>query len=413
MDRRVVITGTGAVSCVGNNVPEYWDAVVNGRCGISEVTCFDTSAYRTKLAGEIKNFDISKYVPVKDARRLDPFCKYAIAASDEAMKEAGLADGFGNIDPNKVGVIVSSGIGGMQTIETQNKILLERGPARISPFFVPMMIADLASGNISIRYGAKGPNMAILTACASATHSIGESFWMIKRGDADVMITGGSEAAVSPMSFAGFCSMKAMSPNTDPETASRPFDKERDGFVMSEGAGVLILEELESAVKRGANILAELVGYGATGDANHITAPATGGAGAAQAVKTAMKHAGLGVNDISYINAHGTSTPLNDKFETQAYKSVFGEQVYNIPVSSIKGTIGHNLGAAGALETICCVKSVMEDVIAPTIHYANPDPECDLDIVPNTAREAKVETAANMNLGFGGHNAVVIVKKFK
>ena len=414
MDRRVVVTGIGVLSCVGNNVEDFWDAVVNGKCGIDKVSRFDASEYRTQVAGEIKDFDVSKYVPVKDARRLDPFCQYAIAAADEAMECAGLSKDLEGVDKDKVGVIVSSGIGGIQTIEKQAKVLDARGPNKISPFLVPMMIADLASGNISMRYGAKGPNMAIVTACATSTHSIGESYWMVRRGDADIMICGGAEAGVSPISFAGFCAMKAMSGrNDDPKTSSRPFDADRDGFVMSEGAGVLILEDLEHAKARGAKILAEVAGYGASGDAHHITAPAPGGEGAARAIKLAMKHAGMGKNDIDYVNAHGTSTPLNDKFETLAYKAVFEENAPNVAISSIKGTVGHNLGAAGAIETICCVKVINEGVIPPTINYETPDPDCDLDYTPNKARKADVKTALNMNLGFGGHNAAIVLKKYE
>jgi 3-oxoacyl-[acyl-carrier-protein] synthase II len=413
MDRRVVITGIGAVSCVGNNITDFWDAVVNGKCGIGTVDRFDVTPYRTHVAGQIKNFDITKYMSPKEARRLAPFCQYAIAAADEAVDSAGLERDLSNVNPEKVGVIVSSGIGGIQAIEDQHKVLLNRGPDKVSPFLVPMMIADLASGNISMRYGAQGPNMCICTACASATHSIGESFWMIKRGDADVMLTGGTEAGVSPIAFSGFCSMKAMSQNHDPLKASRPFDANRDGFVMSEGAGVLVLEELEHAKKRGANILAEVAGYGASGDAHHITAPAPGGRGCILALKTALNHAQVPLDGMDYINAHGTSTPLNDKFETLAYKTVFGEHAYNISVSSIKGTIGHNLGAAGALETICCAKAINEGIAPPTINYETPDPECDLDYTPNTAKKMNIDTALNLNLGFGGHNAVVILKKYK
>ena len=413
MDRRVVITGIGAVSCVGNNISDFWDAVVNGKCGIDTVDYFDPTPYRTKVAGQIKNFDIEKYMSVKEARRLDPFCQFAIAAADEAMESAGLPHDLSSFNPEKIGVVVSSGIGGIQTIEKQYKVLLERGPDKVSPFLVPMMIADLASGNISMRYGAQGPNMAIVTACATSTHSIGESYWMLKRGDADVMITGGSEAGISPISFAGFCSMKAMSPNSDPKKASRPFDINRDGFVMAEGAGVLVLEELEHAKKRGANILAEIVGYGASGDAHHITAPAPGGRGCIQALEAALARAKVPIDKIDYINAHGTSTPLNDKFETLAYKEVLKEHAYTTPISSVKGTIGHNLGAAGVLETICCIKAIQEGVIPPTINYETPDPECDLDYTPNTARKVEVNTALNLNLGFGGHNAVLIFKKYQ
>ncbi len=415
MDRRVVVTGMGVVSCVGNNIAEYWDSLINGRSGIDRVTYFDPTEYRTQIAGQVKGFNIEKYMPLKEARRLDPFCQFAVGAADEAMESAGLPRDISSvINPERVGVLVGSGIGGIQTLEAQTHLLKEKGPGRISPFLIPMMIVDLASGNVSIRYGAKGPNMAIVTACASSTHSIGEAFWMIKRNDADIMITGGAEAGITPVSFAGFCSMKAMSTNNaDPKKASRPFDANRDGFIMSEGAGILILEELEYAKKRGANILAELVGYGASGDAHHITAPADGGTGAAQSVRCALNHAKIPLDGITYINAHGTSTELNDKLETMAYKSVFKENAYNIHISSIKGTVGHNLGAAGAIETICCVKAIQEGIIPPTINYETSDPECDLDYTPNEAVRVNVETALNMNLGFGGHNATLILKKFK
>lgn len=415
MDRRVVVTGIGVVSCVGNNVSEFWDSLINGKSGIDRVTHFDPTRYRTQIAGQVKGFNIEKYMPLKEARRLDPFCQFAVGAADEAMESAGLPRDISLIlNPERVGVLIGSGIGGIKTLEEQTLVLKEKGPDRISPFLIPMMIADLASGNVSIRYGAKGPNMAIVTACATSTHSIGEAFWMVKRNDADIMITGGAEAGITPISFAGFCSMKAMSSNNaDPKKASRPFDANRDGFVMSEGAGVLILEELEHAKKRRANILAELVGYGASGDAYHITAPAEGGAGAAQSIRVALNHAKIPLDGITYINAHGTSTPLNDKLETLAYKSVFKEHACKIHISSVKGTIGHNLGAAGAMETICCVKAIKEGIIPPTINYETPDPECDLDYTPNKAVKVNVETALNMNLGFGGHNATLILKKFK
>ena len=414
MDRRVVITGMGAISCVGNNVADFWDAVVNGKTGISTVDHFDVTHYKTKIAGQVKDFDISKYIPMKEARRLAPFSQFAIAAADEAIEHAGLEKDLSNVNPARVGVLVSSGIGGIQAIEAQHNVLLNRGPEKVSPFLVPMMIADLASGNIAIRYGAQGPNMCICTACASATHSLGESYWMIKRDDADIMIAGGTEAGISPLAFAGFCSMKAMGTrNDDPEKSMRPFEADRDGFIMGEGAGVLILEELEHAKKRGANILAEVIGYGASGDAHHITAPAPSGRGCAQAVESAMKHAKLPIDGMDYINAHGTSTPIGDKYETMAYKAVFKEHAIKTPISSIKGQIGHNLGAAGALETISCVKSLQENIIPPTINYETPDPECDLDYTPNTAKETELNTVLNLNLGFGGHNAVVILKKYK
>ena len=411
-----MVTGYGVVSCVGNNVPDFWDSLVNGRCGLGRITRFDASEYRTQIAGEVKDFDVTKYMTAKEAKRLDLFCQYAIAASDEAMDSAGLPKELrgSNIDPNRVGVIVSSGIGGLHTMSEQDKLLIERGPGKISPLLIPMMIGDLASGNISIRYGAGGPNLGLVTACSTGCHSIGESFWCIKRDDADVMICGGAEASVVALGVAGFCAMKAMSQrNDDPLHASRPFDLNRDGFVMSEGAGVMILEELEHAKKRGANILAEVVGYGATGDAYHITSPAPDGNGGARAIRMAMRHAGLSTNEIDYINAHGTSTQLNDKFETMAIKGALGEDAYKVSVSSTKGTTGHGLGAAGGLESIACVKAIETGIIPPTINYETPDPECDLDITPNTARERKVEVALNSNLGFGGHNGVVIFRKFR
>ena len=413
--RRVVITGIGAVSCLGHSVEETWKALIEGKSGIGPVTRFDTSAYRTRIAGEVKNFDPTKYMTEKEARHLDDFCLYAIAAGDEAMKDAGLGiklEECPGIDPNRVGVCVGSGIGGMRTMEEQCKVLIERGPSRISPFLIPMMIIDMASGSLSMRYGAKGPNMAVVTACATASNSIGESYWMVKRNDADIMITGGTEASVSQLGLAGFCALKALSQrNDDPTRASRPFDKSRDGFVMSEGAGILVLEEYEHAKARGAKIYGEIVGYGATGDAYHITSPAPGGEGGARALSIALKNAELNPEDVDYINAHGTSTLLNDKFETMAIKTAFGEAARGIAMSSTKGCMGHSLGAAGGLETIVCLKTLQTGIIPPTINYETPDPECDLDCTPNTARERKVDVALNTNLGFGGHNAAIIVKK--
>ena len=414
--RRVVVTGIGAVSCVGNSVNATWDSLVNGRSGIDKITRFDLSAYRTQIGGEVRDLKITDYMVEKEARHLDEFCHYAIVASDEALKDAGLPVDLSQapgIDTERVGVCVGSGIGGMRTLEEQCKQLFERGPGRTSPFLIPMMIIDMASGAISMRTKAKGPNLAAVSACATASHSIGESFWMIKRGDADMMITGGAEAAISRLGFAGFCSLKAMSQrNDDPKRASRPFDKDRDGFVMSEGAGILLLEDLEHAQKRGARIYAEVVGYGATGDAYHFTSPAPGGEGAARAFKAALKVAGLPPESVDYINAHGTSTSLNDKFETEAIKLAFGEHAKKLSVSSTKGTMGHSLGAAGGIETIACIKSIQTGVIAPTINYQTPDPDCDLDYTPNTARERKVDVAVNINLGFGGHNGVLVLRKY-
>ena len=414
MERRVVITGMGVVSSVGNSVSEFWDSIVNGKSGIDLVTYFDTTEFKTKIAGQVKNFNIEKYMSIKDARRLDPFCQYAVAAADEAMESAGLSKDLSTVNPERVGVNVSSGIGGIKTLEEQVLALKEKGPKRVSPFLIPMMIIDLGAGNISIRYGAKGPNFSAVSACASSTHAIGEAFWMIKRDDADIMITGGAEAGITPISFAGFCSMQAMSTRNDsPKTASRPFDKDRDGFVMSEGSGVLILEELEHAKKRGAKILAEVIGYGASGDANHITAPAPGGTGCIQAVKSAINKAKVPLADIHYINAHGTSTPLNDKLETEAYKVVFGSLAPSINISSTKGSTGHGLGTSGALETIACVKAIVEKTVPPTINYTTPDEGLDLNYTPNTAVKRDITAALNVNLGFGGHNAALIIKKFE
>ena len=416
-ERRVVVTGYGVQSCVGCDVPSFWDALVNGRCGLGPVTFFDASPFRTRIAGEIPDFDPTKYMSPKEAKRIDRFCQLAIAATDEAMRSAelpaDLRDGA-TVDPTRVGVLVSSGIGGLQTLMDQTRILLERGSNRVSPLLIPMMISDLASGNIAIRCGAGGPNIGIVSACSTGTHSIGEAMWMIKRGDADVMLAGGAEASVTEIGIAGFSAMKAMSMrNDDPLHASRPFDRDRDGFVLSEGAGVLVLEELEHAKKRGVKILAEVAGYGATDDAYHITSPAPDGSGGARAMKMAMEHAGLRPEDISYINAHGTSTTLNDKFETLAIKSAFGEAARHVAISSTKGTTGHGLGAAGGLESIACIKAIETGIVPPTINYETPDPECDLDVTPNTARELPIETALNSNLGFGGHNGVLIFRKFR
>ena len=414
--RRVVVTGCGIISCVGNNVKTFWDAVVNGRCGLGPVTRFDVSDYRTRIAGEVKDFNVCDYLSFKESKRMDLFCHYAIAAADEAMKQAGLpVNGeWGNVDPDRVGVLVSSGIGGLETITEQARTLFEKGPGRISPLMIPMMISDISSGNISIRYGARGPNMAIVTACATGCHSIGESYWMVARDDADIMICGGAEASISKLGIAGFCAEKAMSTrNDDPLHASRPFDKDRDGFVMSEGSGVLILEELEHAKKRGATILAEVIGYGLSGDGYHITSPAPDGNGGARAMKMAMKHAGITPDKIDYINAHGTSTELNDKFETLAIKGALGDAAKSVAVSSTKGVTGHGLGAAGGFESIVCVQSIINGVVPPTINYETPDPDCDLDITPNTAREMEIKVALNSNLGFGGHNGALLFSKFE
>lgn len=413
--RRVVVTGIGAVSSIGNSVDAMWESLLAGKSGIGPVTKFDASAYRTRIAGEVRDLDVSKYMTEKEARRLDDFCLYAIAAGDEAMKDAGLGIDLrdGSLaDPNRVGVCVGSGIGGMRTMEEQCMKLLQQGPSKVSPFLIPMMIIDMASGSLSMRYGAKGPNHAVVSACSTASHSIGESYWMVKRGDADIMITGGAEASVSRLGFAGFCSMKALSQrNDEPTKASRPFDKDRDGFVMSEGAGILILEEYEHAKARGAKIYAELVGYGCSSDAYHITSPAEDGAGAAKAMENAMKDAGVSPEEVTYINAHGTGTKLNDLFETRAIKLAFGDHAKNVHINSTKSMIGHLLGAAGAVEFITCVKELQENYLHATVGYRIPDEECDLDYCKEPVQE-EVPYALTNSLGFGGHNASLLVKKY-
>lgn len=414
--KRVVITGMGAISCVGNDVATMWDSLVNGRCGIDRVTIFDASTCKTQIAGEVKGFDPLKYMDSKDARRFDDYCIFAIAACREALEDAGLPMDFRNesspVEPDRVGVIIGSGIGGMRTIERDARVLVDKGPSRISPFFIPMLIANMASGQIAIMHGAQGPNYAAVSACSSGTHAIADAFYSIQRGDTDMMITGGAEASVSELGFGGFCSMKAMSTrNDDPKHASRPFDKDRDGFIMSEGAGILILEEYEHAKARGAKIYAEIAGAGATGDAYHITSPAPNGDGAARAIAMALRSAQIDRSLVDYINAHGTSTHLNDMYETQAIKTVFGEDARKIAMSSTKGTMGHGLGAAGGFETIICAKVIQSGIIPPTINYTTPDPDCDLDCTPNTARERKVDIAVNTNLGFGGHNGVIVLRR--
>lgn len=409
--RRVVITGTGVVSSVGTGVDNFWTALLNGKSGIGTTTIFDASDMRCQISGQVEGFDLSKHLTRKEARRLDPFCHYAVAAADEAIAQAGIADNEA-IDPWRAGVLIGGGIGGIRTLESQSAVLRERGPAKASPLMVPMMIIDMASGYVSMRYKLKGPNLAVVTACASATHAIGEAMWIIKRGDADVMVTGGSEACLCRLGTAGFCSMKALSErNDDPEHASRPFDAGRDGFVPSEGAGVLVLESYEHATARGAEILGEIVGYGASGDAYHITAPDPDGEGAVRAISASLQHESIPVESIDYINAHGTSTPLNDKMETAAIKKALGEYAYEIPVSSTKSMTGHALGAAGGLEAIVCIRALCNGVVPPTTNYDDPDPDCDLDYVPNEARETNVNTALSINLGFGGHNAVLAFRK--
>lgn len=412
MKRRVVVTGVGVLSPIGNDRETFWNRLIRGESGIGPVTRFDPSNFPTQIAGEVKDFDPLDYMERKEARRMDRFVQFAVAATKMAMQDAALD--MEKEDPNRVGVYIGSGIGGLATWEEQHKVLLNKGPRRVSPFFIPMMIANMAAGQVSIMTGAKGPTSAAISACATGTHSIGDAFKIIQRGDADVMIAGGAEATITPMAFAGFCAARAMSTrNEEPQKASRPFDKERDGFVMGEGAGVLILESLEHAEKRGASIIAELAGYGMSSDAHHLTAPAPEGEGACRAMQQAMKDAGLSPEEIDYINAHGTSTDLNDKFETMAIKNAFGEHAQRLAVSSNKSMIGHLLGAAGGVEAIATALTVKTGMIPPTINLETPDPECDLDYVPNQARESKVRAALSNSLGFGGHNATLLFKSYE
>jgi 3-oxoacyl-[acyl-carrier-protein] synthase II len=412
LDKRVVITGVGTIASNGNNTEEFWNSLQNGVSGVGRITAFDASEYRCQIAGEVKGFDADEYIGRKEARGMDRFCHFAVKASDEAVAMAGIS--ADTMDPHRIGVLIGSGIGGLHTLETEARKLFEKGPKRVSPMLIPKMIGDMSSGLVSIRHGFRGPNYTAVSACASGTHAIGEAWWTIKRGDADIMIAGGAEAAITPVGIAGFSSMRAMSTrNDDPQAASRPFDKDRDGFVMAEGSGILVLESLDSALARGADIIAEFIGYGSTADASHITSPASDGSGATRAIEMAIKHAGINKEQVTYINAHGTSTAMNDKFETLAIKNVFGERAYKIAVSSTKSMTGHALGTAGAWETIVCALAAKHNVVPPTINYTTPDPDCDLDYVPNEAREVNMDVALNINLGFGGHNATGLVKKFK
>ena len=413
MKRRVVVTGMGMLSPVGNDVASTWRALISGASGAADITKFDASQFPVRFACEVKGFDPLQYMDRKEAKRADPYAQYAIAASVQAMKEAGLDNGA-NVDPDRVGVILGSGIGGLKSFEEQHDVFRERGQSKISPFFIPMFIADIAAGLVSMRFNAKGPNYATVSACATSAHAIGDAFRTIQYGDADVVITGGSEATVTPMAIGGFANMKALSErNESPATASRPFDATRDGFVMGEGAGIVILEDLEHAQRRGAKIYAEIVGYGATGDAYHLTAPAPEGEGAQRAMRRALKDANLDVDEIQYINAHGTSTPANDLNETKAIKAVFGDRAKDVHVSSTKSATGHMLGATGAVEFIICTKVVRECTIPPTINYETPDPELDLNYTPNKAAKREVRTALSNSFGFGGHNVTLAVKRFE
>ncbi len=410
--KRVVVTGVGAVTPVGNTAEEFWAALIAGKSGIGPITRFDTTGYPTRIAGEVRGFEPLKYIDKKDDRKFDPFLKYAIACAVMAVEDADLK--VDAVDGARFGVLVGSGIGGIGTLLEQYDILKARGMDRVSPFFVPMIIINMASGVISMRFGAKGPNSSVVTACATGNHAIGDAMKIIQRDDADVMIAGGAEAIILPLTIAGFCQMKAMSTrNEEPTKASRPFDADRDGFVCGEGGGLLVLEALEHAVGRDARIYAEVVGYGMTGDAHHMTAPDPEGDGAARAMDAALRDAGLGGSAVGYINAHGTSTPYNDKFETLAIKRVFGEHARKLAVSSTKSMTGHLLGAAGGVEAIATVLAIHHGILPPTMNYEKPDPDCDLDYVPNQARKQDVEVALSNAFGFGGTNATLAFKKYR
>jgi 3-oxoacyl-[acyl-carrier-protein] synthase II len=412
MKRRVVVTGMGAVTPVGNDVATMWRSIVEGRSGAGPITKFDASTFEVRFACEVKGFDPLNYMDRKEAKRADQFTQYAVAASKQAMDDAGFGDKTG-YDPDNTGVIIGSGIGGLKIFEEQHDVYRQRGPGKISPFFIPMFISDIAAGIVSMQFDAKGPNYATVSACATSAHAIGDAYRTIQYGDADVMITGGAEATVTPMAVGGFANMKALSERNDsPETASRPFDLTRDGFVMGEGGAVLILEELEHARRRGARIYSEIAGYGATGDAYHLTAPAPNGEGAQRAMRRALRDAGFSPSDVQYINAHGTSTPANDLNETAAIKAVFGDEARNINVSSTKSMTGHMLGAAGAVELVISTLAINNSIAPPTINYQTPDPECDLNYTPNTPVEREINAAISNSFGFGGHNTTLAVKRF-
>jgi len=410
MERRVVITGLGGITPIGNNIEEFWKGIKEGKCGIDEITLFDATNFKVKLAAEVKAFNAEEHFDRREARRLDRFSQFAIVAAKEAWKDSGLENE--KEDMERVGVIIGSGIGGLQTIEKENTTLIEKGSDRVSPMYIPMAIGNMAAGNVAIEIGAKGESMSMVTACASGTHCIGESFRMIKHGYQDIIIAGGTEASVTPSGIAGFTNIKALTQETNKNRASIPFDKDRSGFVLGEGAGILILEELEHAKARGAKIYAEIVGYGATSDAYHITSPLPDGDGGARAMTIAMKEANVKPEEITYINAHGTSTHLNDSCETLAVKKAFGQYAQKVMMSSTKGNTGHLLGAAGGVEAIVCTKAIQDNFVPPTINYKNVDEECDLDIVPNTGRNMEVTYAMSNSLGFGGHNSSILLKKY-
>jgi len=410
-DNRVVVTGIGVLCPLGLNATTTWQGLIAGKSGIDYITLFDPQPFETKFAGEVKGFEPTDYVSRKDARRMDRFAQLAVAAGMEAAEQSGMKINAANQD--NIGIVIGSGIGGLTTLFEQTKILLERGAGRVSPFLIPMMMPNIAAAQVSIVLGVKGPNLCTASACSSGSDAIGVAYETIRRGDAQVMIAGGSEAIINPVGISAFNALKAISTrNNEPQKASRPFDAEHDGFVLSEGAGTLILEDLTFAQRHGANILAEIIGYGATGDAYHVTAPIESGEGAAKAMQRALNKAGLKPNEIDYINAHGTSTPLNDKMETKAIKTVFGDHAYNIPISSTKSMMGHLIGGAGAVEAAICIMVIQNGIIPPTINLTHPDPECDLDYVPNVARRAKVATALSNSFGFGGHNSVLVFREY-
>lgn len=410
MKRRVVVTGVGVISPIGSKKEKFWEALINGKSGLGPLTHFDCHKYDARIAGEVKDFEPTTLLSSKELRRMEKFIQFAVTAGSDAVSDAGLD--ISKEDPCRVGVVVGSGIGSLGIMQEQHKIILEKGPSRVSPFLIPMLIVNMAAGYISIMFRTKGPNSCTTTACASGSHAIGDAMRIIQYGDADVMIAGGTESCITELGIGGFCALKALSVrNTEPEKASRPFDKDRDGFVMSEGCGIVILEELEHAKKRNAKIYGELVGFGLTGDGYHITAPDPSAESPARAMINALKDADLKPEDVGYINAHGTSTQLNDKVETLAIKKAFGGQAKKVMISSTKSMMGHQLGAAGAVEFIICCLVLERGIIPPTINYENPDPECDLDYVPNKARQAKIDVCLSNSLGFGGHNATLCVKK--
>lgn len=412
MNRRVVITGIGLVTPLGMGIRENWDALCKGESGIGEITRFDTTDFETKIAGEVKDFHAEDFIPAKHARRMDQFICYAVAAARMALEDSGYV--VNGSTANRIGVLTGCGLGGLSTMEKYHTSMMEKGPKGVSPFFIPMLIANMAPGQISILLGVKGPNNAVVTACAAGSHAIGDAYHIIKRNAADAMISGGVESVITPLGVAGFNSLKALSTrNNDPKKASRPFERDRDGFVMSEGSGMLILESLESALKRDANIYAEIIGYGMSGDGYHMTAPPPDGDGAIRCMREGLKDAGLRPEDIDYINAHGTSTPLNDVSETKAIKAAFGDYSHKVPISSTKSMTGHLLGGAGGVETVFTALTITHGVIPPTINMENPDPECDLDYVPNVARKKDVRIAMSNSFGFGGTNATLILKKYE